>query len=66
LTGGIERDVFVFDPNNGDDVITDFEDGVDVIRFNNVTFGFADLAIGDDGGDLLITTPAGDTIRLRG
>lgn len=64
LIGGSGADIFVFTPNSGHDVITDYEANLDLIRFNNVTFGFGGLAIGDDGADLLITTAAGDTIRL--
>lgn len=65
LTGGAARDVFVFRSGDGDDTITDYE-GVDLIRFNGVTFGFADLAVSDAGLDRLIETPDGDSITLTG
>lgn len=66
MTGGADRDVFVFTPGGNNDRITDFEDGVDLVRFNNATFTFADLNISDSGADLRIATPDGDSVTLLG
>lgn len=66
LTGGADRDVFVFTQGDNHDRITDFEDGVDLLRFNGATFTFADLNISDSGADLRIATPDGDSVTLLG
>ena len=64
LFGGAGADTFVFNTDDGDDTIEDFEDGVDTIRFEIADLGFAGLTITDDGDDALITYDGGDTIRL--
>jgi Ca2+-binding RTX toxin-like protein len=79
LSGGASaRDYFVFheyherepvDATWGHDVITDFEDGLDLIDFrNSAEFGreiqFSDLTITQDGADTLITGPDDESIRL--
>ena len=69
MTGGDGGDVFIFDPNSGHDRITDFEVGLDVLRFNGVGIGLGDLAFQDVGGDLKIsitTSLNGDDITLFG
>ncbi len=54
LTGGAGADVFVFNAvENGRDVITDFEDGIDMIEFSGLA-GFDDLTITQIGDDVLI------------
>jgi Ca2+-binding RTX toxin-like protein len=68
LTGDNGPDVFVFGPASGQDRITDF-DNADVIRFEGGVFtSFAQVmshAV-QQGGDVLITTDAGDSVRLVG
>lgn len=66
MEGGGLRDLFVFASGDGDDTINDFLTGVDDIRFNGVSFGFADLTFTDQGADLLLETPDGDSILLVG
>lgn len=63
LTGGDGADRFVFENDSQDDVITDFEDGVDAIEFLIDSFGFDDLDILDEGDDAIVTH-SGGTVRL--
>ena len=48
LVGGTEADVFVFGLNDGADTVSDFEDGVDLVRFAGTGLGFGDLVIGGE------------------
>ena len=71
LTGGSGADRFVFGSNTGNDIIADWEDGVDLIDFTqngNVT-SLSDLALVNegahtrityDGNSLLVLNSAGD------
>ena len=43
--GGAGADIFVLGPDSGEDVIRDFEPGVDKIRIQDSGLGFADLLI---------------------
>ena len=63
MTGGDGADRFVFSKGAGQDVITDFEDGVDAIGFMIQSFGFEDLTILQDGDDALVRHQGGQ-IRL--
>ncbi|MEM8838405.1 MAG: hypothetical protein AAGE89_09955, partial [Pseudomonadota bacterium] len=63
LTGGEGADIFVFDRTSGNDRITDFLVGTDLIVFENTDAGFADLTIEADGSSTLITLDE-TTIRL--
>ncbi len=63
-TGGIGADVFTFDGSGGNDVITDFEDGIDAIEFMIDSFGFEDLEIRQRREDTVITYDDG-VIRLK-
>lgn len=57
LYGGsaAEQDTFVFTTNSGQDVIMDFQQGLDVIRFNkSAGYGFDDLLIADVNGEVVI------------
>lgn len=70
MTGGGGRDVFIFQNERGQDVITDFEVGVDLINFAKRTFGsrdvtFLDLEFSQDGADAIIRD-RGLEIRLEG
>ena len=70
ITGGAEADTFAFDAGHGDDTITDFADGTDIIdlsRLDGVT-STADITIAadtNDANDTVITTGEG-TITLTG
>ena len=70
LTGGADADTFVFNDSFGDDTITDFTDGEDVIDLTAMTAitAFADLTIRAEGTDAVIdlTSQGGGTIRLEG
>lgn len=65
LTGGGARDVFVFDGlrDQGDDTVTDFENGRDRIEVAGLTF--ADITIAG-GADAMITLDGLTTIALTG
>ena len=58
LSGGASgRDWFAYnDRSFGHDIITDFEDGLDLIDFRGATLKFADLLITQSGGDTVIET----------
>ncbi|MEK9282795.1 Ig-like domain-containing protein [Bradyrhizobium sp. ISRA442] len=70
LTGGKDSDTFVFDPNFGKDVITDFKPGADHIQFDHTLFAnFSSVqahATNDGHGNTVITYDANDTITLTG
>jgi len=65
MTGGAGADTFVFAAGFGNDVITDYVDGVDNFDVSMLGITFADIAVSVSGGDTLITTAAG-TIHLLG
>ncbi len=63
--GGAGADTFIFRGGNfNDDVIKDFEDGIDMIQIADL-LDFSELTISDDGDDKLIEW-ATSTIRLEG
>lgn len=55
LIGGGGADVFVFGQNVGDDTVVRFRQGVDTLKVNGTTNGFADLDIVADGADVVIS-----------
>jgi serralysin len=59
-------DIFVFGAGDGIDRIHNFDLIEDLIRFDAVISGFAELAIADFRGDAAITYGAGDVILLTG
>ena len=70
LTGGAGADAFVFDPDHGNDVVTDFTNGEDVIdlsAFSSIS-DFSDLTITSDENGVTIDLGAhgGGTILLQG
>lgn len=56
LTGGPGRDEFQFNSNTatGQDTITDFQNGTDIIRIDGAV-GYNDLSVRQDGGDTVIS-----------
>lgn len=67
LTGGEDADIFAFAMGAGDDVVTDFQLGLDQIRLEDFGPDF-DLegAVAQDGDDTVITLSADSSIRLEG
>ena len=70
LTGGEGADTYQFETENGQDTITDFTNGEDLIdlrEFTQIT-GFSDLTINSDGDDSVIdlTSHNGGSVRLQG
>ena len=70
LGGGARADVFVFGPDHGNDVITDFTNGEDVIDLSafSTIADFSDLTITSDENGVTIDLGAhgGGTILLQG
>ena len=69
LTGGAGEDAFVYAPAHGNDTITDFTNGEDMINlslFENIT-QFSDLSATQDGSDVVIdfTSQGGGTLTLE-
>lgn len=54
LSGGAGSDVFLFDASDGVDLITDFQQGFDSIRIRAFNADFGDLAINQQGEDVVI------------
>ena len=70
LTGGDGADTFFFEPDDGNDTITDFASGEDLIdlrEFSGIS-GIDDLVFETQGNDVVIslTDYSGGTIRLEG
>jgi len=67
LTGGEGSDTFVFASGHGDDTVTDFTDGEDMIDLSAFTgiSGFSDLTVTQNGSNTVITVPGGGTITLQ-
>ena len=73
ITGGDGVDAFVFTPNSSDDVITDFELGVDRLRFNEDLWGggltaqeIVDQFASVRGGAVVFDFGNGTTVTLQG
>ena len=69
LSGGVGDDVFRFDFGHGDDIITDFTDGDDLIDLSIFGLsGFDELVVSSDsdGVTIELTAHNGGTIRLEG
>jgi len=63
LTGNAGADLFEFEPGDGDDVITDFGAGTDVLRFDNQPASAIDVTSGDAGARI---THDGGSVVLEG
>lgn len=66
LTGGAGADMFVFDGTWGNDTVTDFEDGIDLLDFSASSLTFNDLTITQNGSDTLVEDGLGNSIILTG
>ncbi len=68
LRGYGGEDVFVFGASFGNDIIGDFEDGIDKLDMsgNTQVNGIADLTITVSGADALVSDAFGNTILLQG
>ncbi|MCB0969415.1 MAG: calcium-binding protein, partial [Ilumatobacter sp.] len=69
LTGGTGNDTFVFTKVLfGDDVITDFDDGVDMLDFTALGLDETDFTIAQAGADTVLTliSDPGQTVTLLG
>ncbi|MBO9399123.1 hypothetical protein J7400_20805, partial [Shimia sp. R9_2] len=64
LTGGGGADTFQFNAGFGNDTISDFEDGVDMIQFNGGPDSFADLTISEIDGNTEIVSDDGASVTL--
>ena len=68
MTGGLHADVFVYNGalDEGLDTITDFKNGVDLIRVRNETFNDLSIDSANGGNDTQITFVSGTVITLEG
>jgi Ca2+-binding RTX toxin-like protein len=64
LNGGSGKDEFLFAIGDGADFITDFEDALDVLIIEDLTF--TDLVISQNGSDTLIELDSFTSITLEG
>lgn len=71
LTGGEGTDVFVFDAASGNDTVTDFTAGTDILMISS-SYGFADaqavLAAASEtvDGDVVLALADGESVTLQG
>jgi len=63
FVGGSGADTFVFAPGWGQDIISDFADGSDLIHILDVAYG--DLSLTQTGADVLIAHIGEDTVLIR-
>lgn len=66
LSGGSGADTFVFGVGDGQDIILDFEDGLDLIEFRSTSLTFAELSISDEGFGARVQYGVGHSILLVG
>lgn len=66
LFGSMFDDTFVFDANWGDDTISNFTDGVDMLDLADTGLVFDDLTITQNGADTYIEGVNGNSITLLG
>ena len=68
MSGGAGNDIFVFRTNLGQDVVTDFTVGSDLLEFRDGNFADAAAALAaatTSGSDILITIDANNTVLLK-
>jgi Ca2+-binding RTX toxin-like protein len=69
LMGGAGVDVVEFDRNDGQDVIADFQNGIDKIELDDFSQAQVQAVIRNSkmvDGDLVLTLSAGNTVTLEG
>ncbi|WP_170789831.1 beta strand repeat-containing protein [Ruegeria lacuscaerulensis] len=67
LIGGAGNDTFVFEGNFGNDVIQDFEVGLDQLQFGEFGPDFdGSVSVAQDGDDAVITFGSEGSVRLAG
>ena len=64
LSGGEGIDTFVFSTSAGADTILDFDDGSEVIRFEDTELSFSDLSISASGANSIVDYGSG-TVNIR-
>jgi len=57
-------DSFAFGRNDGDDTISSFQNGIDVIDFSGINIAFGNLNITDDGTDTTVDYGTGSITIL--
>ena len=66
MTGLSGADVFVFNLGDGVDIITDFENGIDLLDFTSTGINFTDLVISTNSdGSTLVAYDNGQQIELQ-
>ena len=66
LVGGTGADVFAIGAGDGNDTVTDFENGVDKINAGTLATSFAGVTVTQDGSDVVIGFGSGSpTLRLQ-
>jgi VCBS repeat-containing protein len=68
LTGNAGHDTFIFSANFGQDTITDFHFGEDLVQFDGIFQDFQELldSASDDGAGNTVITVGADTLKLNG
>ncbi|MEL7163823.1 MAG: M10 family metallopeptidase C-terminal domain-containing protein, partial [Pseudomonadota bacterium] len=67
LTGGAGSDVFVLSLGMGDDLIQDFEDGIDTLDTSSLSGGLSGITESSNGaGNLVLTLSDGSTVTVQG
>ncbi|MEM6759406.1 MAG: hypothetical protein AAF601_07990, partial [Pseudomonadota bacterium] len=67
LTGGLGSDVFVLNLGMGDDLIQDFEDGIDTLDTTGLSGGMSSITeSSNSAGHLVLTLSDGSTVTLQG
>jgi Ca2+-binding RTX toxin-like protein len=64
IVGGAGNDTLVFNLGDGQDQITDFQNGSDLLDFTNTALSFADLIVTTNGTSTLISYDNGQQIEL--
>ena len=62
LTGGADGDLFVIFAGNGNDRITDFQPGIDLLQFNGSASGLGALEIAGVSGGVRIDYGSGSVL----
>jgi Ca2+-binding RTX toxin-like protein len=64
LEGGADADQFVFGTTWGNDIVSDFEDGADLLDLSRTSLAFTDLTIIQVGDHAMVADGDGNSIRL--